>query len=50
MADTGDMVRVRLDRRLPTATAAVAWSDDLPRHLQQVMFDTADTAALPAAS
>jgi DNA-binding transcriptional LysR family regulator len=45
-----DMVRVRLDRRLLTATAAVAWSSDLPRHLQQVLFDTADTAALPAAS
>ena len=45
-----DMVRVRLDRRLLTATAAVAWSGDLPRHLQQVLFDTADTAALPAAS
>jgi hypothetical protein len=44
------MVRVRLDRRLLTATAAVAWSSDLPRHLQQVLFDTADTAVLPAAS
>jgi DNA-binding transcriptional LysR family regulator len=46
-AGTGDMVRVRLDRGLLTATAAVAWSGDLPRHLQQVLFDTADTAALP---
>jgi hypothetical protein len=46
-ADTGDMVRVRLDRSPLTATAAVAWSCDLPRHLQQVLFDTADTAALP---
>ena len=41
---------MRIDRRLLTATAAVAWSGDLPRHLQQVLFDTADTAALPAAS
>jgi hypothetical protein len=49
-AGPGDMVRVRLDRRLLTATAAVAWSGDLPRHLQQVLFDTADTAALPAAA
>jgi DNA-binding transcriptional LysR family regulator len=49
-ADTGEMVRVRLDRGLLTATAAVAWSGDLPRHLQQVLFDTADTAVLPAAS
>jgi hypothetical protein len=48
-----DMVRVRLDPPLLTATAAVAWSSDLPRHLQQVLFDTADTAdtaVLPAAS
>ena len=42
-ADTWDMVRVRLDRSPLTATAAVAWSGDLPRHLQQVLFDTADT-------
>jgi DNA-binding transcriptional LysR family regulator len=48
-ADTYDMVRVRLDRCPLTATAAVAWSCDLPRHLQQVLFDTADTAAVPAA-
>ena len=33
-----------------TATAALAWSSDLPRHLQQVLFDTAEQAALPAAS
>ena len=45
-ADTYDMVRVRLDGRPLTATAAVAWSGDLPRALQQVLFDTADTAAL----
>jgi DNA-binding transcriptional LysR family regulator len=45
-----DMVRVRLDRRLLSATAAVAWSSDLPRHLQQVLFDTADTVVLPATS
>ena len=43
------MVRVRLDRSPLTATAAVAWSGDLPRHLQQVLFDTADTASLTAA-
>jgi DNA-binding transcriptional LysR family regulator len=48
-ADTGDMVRVRLDQCLLTATAAVAWSGDLPRHLQQVLFDTADTVALTTA-
>ena len=43
-ADTCDMVRVRLDGRPLTATAAIAWNCDLPRHLQQVLFDTADTA------
>ena len=37
-----DMVRVGLERHLLTATAVVAWSGDLPRDLQQVLFDTAD--------
>jgi DNA-binding transcriptional LysR family regulator len=41
-ADGQDMVRVSLRRRQLTATAVVAWSGDLPRHLQQVLFDTAD--------
>lgn len=36
------MVRVSLRRPSLTATAVVAWSGDLPRHLQQVLFDTAD--------
>jgi DNA-binding transcriptional LysR family regulator len=49
-ADTYDMVRVRLDGRPLTATAAIAWSGDLPRHLQQVLFDTADSATLSAVS
>jgi hypothetical protein len=48
-ADPYDMVPVRLDRGPLTATAVVAWNSDLPRHLQQVLFDTADTAPLPAA-
>ena len=43
--DPYDMVRMRLNQRPLTATAAVAWSGDLPRHLQQVLFDTADYAA-----
>jgi DNA-binding transcriptional LysR family regulator len=42
-----DMVRVGLHRRPLAATAVVAWSGDLPRHLQQVLFDTAD-AGIPA--
>ena len=37
-----DMVRAVLRGRPLTATAAVAWSGDLPRQLQQVLFDTAD--------
>ena len=44
-----DMVRVRLDGRPLIATAAIAWSTDLSRYLQQVLFDTADTAPLTAA-
>jgi hypothetical protein len=42
VADSYEMVRVGLQRRPLTATAAVAWSGDLPRQLQQVLFDTAD--------
>ena len=41
-ADTYNMVRVSLERHPLTATAVVAWSVDLPRDLQQVLFDTAD--------
>jgi len=36
------MVSVRVDRRPLTATASLVWSCDLPRRLQQVLFDTAD--------
>jgi DNA-binding transcriptional LysR family regulator len=48
VADSYDMVRVGLQRGPLTATAVVAWSGDLPRHLQQVLFDTADAGVLPA--
>jgi hypothetical protein len=48
VADSYEMVRVGLQRRPLTATAVVAWSDDLPRHLQQVLFDTADAGIPPA--
>ena len=41
-ADSYHMARVDLDRHPLTATAALAWSGDLPRPLQQVLFDTAD--------
>ena len=45
-ADTYNMVRLSLERHPLTATAVVAWSGDLPRDLQQVLFDTAD-AGIP---
>jgi DNA-binding transcriptional LysR family regulator len=41
-ADTCDMVPVRLDQSPLAATAGLVWSGDLPRPLQQVLFDTAD--------
>jgi DNA-binding transcriptional LysR family regulator len=40
--DVQDMVRVTIDKHPLTATAVVAWNGDLPRQLQQVLFDTAD--------
>ena len=42
IADSYGMVRVGLRGRPLTATAVMAWSGDLPRQLQQVLFDTAD--------
>jgi hypothetical protein len=42
MADRYDMVRVSIEGRPLTATAALAWNGDLPRELQQILFDTAD--------
>lgn len=36
------VVPVRIDGHPLTATAALAWNGDLPRVLQQVLFDTAD--------
>ncbi len=35
-------VPVRIDHHPLTATAGLVWSDDLPRVLQQLLFDTAD--------
>jgi DNA-binding transcriptional LysR family regulator len=37
-----DMVLVSIEHHPLTATAAVVWSTDLPRPLQQVLFDAAD--------
>jgi hypothetical protein len=47
-ADTDDMVRVSIADRPLTATAALVWNGDLPRPLQQILFDTADGAIPPA--
>lgn len=37
-----DMVLVGLEHHPLTATAAVVWNGDLPRPLQQILFETAD--------
>jgi len=47
-AGTGDMVRVSITGRPLTARAALVWNGDLPRPLQQILFDTADGATPPA--
>jgi hypothetical protein len=49
-ADTGDMARVGIDGHPLTATAGLVWNGDLPRPLQQILFDTADglTPSAPA--
>jgi DNA-binding transcriptional LysR family regulator len=44
-ADPADLIRYRIDRSPLTAAAALVWSGDLPRPLQQVLFDTADSIA-----
>jgi DNA-binding transcriptional LysR family regulator len=47
-AGTGDMARVGIDGHPLTATAALVWHGDLPRPLQQILFDTADGTTAPA--
>jgi hypothetical protein len=42
------MVRVSIDGQPLTATAALVWNGDLPRPLQQILFDTADGLTPPA--
>jgi DNA-binding transcriptional LysR family regulator len=41
-AGAEDMARVCIDGHPLTATATLAWNGDLPRPLQQILFDTAD--------
>ena len=43
-ADTYDMAEVTLQRHPLAATAGLVWNTDLPRPLQQILFDTADGA------
>jgi len=40
--NTCNMIAVRLEKRPLTAAAGLVWSGDLPRQLQQVLFDAAD--------
>jgi DNA-binding transcriptional LysR family regulator len=47
-AGTGDMVRVSIDGHPLTATAALVWNGDLPRPLQQILFDIAHGLTRPA--
>jgi DNA-binding transcriptional LysR family regulator len=48
-AGSSGMVRVGLTRRPLAASAALVWNGDLPRALQQVLFETADALSPPAA-
>jgi DNA-binding transcriptional LysR family regulator len=43
-----DMIRVGLEHHPLMAAAALVWSGDLPRPLQQILFDAADGIAPPA--
>jgi DNA-binding transcriptional LysR family regulator/RimJ/RimL family protein N-acetyltransferase len=46
-AVTHEMVRVILEHRPLAATAALVWIGDLPRTLQQILFDTAESIIFP---
>jgi DNA-binding transcriptional LysR family regulator len=43
-ADMHDMVEVTIEHHPLTATAGLVWNTDLPRRLQQILFDAADGA------
>ena len=43
VADLAGLVRARIDGSPLTAAATLVWSGELPRLLQQVLFDTADS-------
>ena len=44
------MARVCIVGHPLTVTAALVWNGDMPRPLQQLLFETADGAASPSAS
>ena len=46
-AHCSDMLRIDLEQHPLTAMAVLAWSCDLPRNLQQVLFDTAEAIPSP---
>ena len=45
-APTYGMTPARLHHHPLTATAGLVWNSDLPRQLQQVLFDTADSVTV----
>ena len=47
LADTSGMVKVSIRSHPLTASAALVWSGDLPRPLQQMLFQTADNLTTP---
>jgi len=49
-AGAGEMVRVSIVGQPLTATAALVWNRDLPRSLQQILFDAAADATPPTAA
>ncbi len=48
LVGAGDMARVGIAGHPLTASAALVWNGDLPRPLQQILFDTADGLTRPA--
>lgn len=48
--DASGMVQVSLQHHPLTASAALVWNGDLPRPLQQMLFDTADRLTEPTSS
>ena len=49
-ADVSGMIRVSLQHHPLTASATLVWNGDLPRPLQQMLFDTADILTEPVSS